>query len=297
MSDRRIVNVASVPQRSPFRYPGGKTWLVPQIRRWMRSLDSRAELFLEPFAGGGIVSLTVIFEGFAEHAIIVELDPDVSAVWKAITGKNHRNLSDRICRFEVTRENVQRELSKTSRQINDVAFRTILKNRMFHGGILAPGASLMKHGENGKGLRSRWYPKTLANRINAIGRIREKFTVVEGDGITQIRKYYRSRKAVFFIDPPYTADGKKAGKRLYRHNELDHNDLFDAVKTIQGDFLMTYDDVQGVRELARTRGFDTEAIIMKNTHHAKMTELLIGNNLGWTRLPEGGYIQQKFAFD
>ena len=263
----------------------------------MRSLDSRAELFLEPFAGGGIVSLTVIFEGFAEHAIIVELDPDVSAVWKAITGKNHRNLSDRICRFEVTRENVQRELSKTSRQINDVAFRTILKNRMFHGGILAPGASLMKHGENGKGLRSRWYPKTLANRINAIGRIREKFTVVEGDGITQIRKYYRSRKAVFFIDPPYTADGKKAGKRLYRHNELDHNDLFDAVKTIQGDFLMTYDDVQGVRELARTRGFDTEAIIMKNTHHAKMTELLIGNNLGWTRLPEGGYIQQKFAFD
>ncbi len=24
-----IVNVASVPQRSPFRYPGGKTWLVP----------------------------------------------------------------------------------------------------------------------------------------------------------------------------------------------------------------------------------------------------------------------------
>lgn len=28
----KIVNVASVPFRSPFRYPGGKTWLVPQIR-------------------------------------------------------------------------------------------------------------------------------------------------------------------------------------------------------------------------------------------------------------------------
>ena len=24
-----VVNVASVQQRSPFRYPGGKTWLVP----------------------------------------------------------------------------------------------------------------------------------------------------------------------------------------------------------------------------------------------------------------------------
>lgn len=29
------VNVASVPQRSPFRYPGGKTWLVPYVRDWL----------------------------------------------------------------------------------------------------------------------------------------------------------------------------------------------------------------------------------------------------------------------
>ena len=28
-----IVNVASVPQRSPFRYPGGKTWLIPIARK------------------------------------------------------------------------------------------------------------------------------------------------------------------------------------------------------------------------------------------------------------------------
>nr|VFK31293.1 MAG: DNA adenine methylase [Candidatus Kentron sp. MB] len=297
MNDRRIINVASVPHRSPFRYPGGKTWLVPRIRRWMRSLDFRAEPFLEPFAGGGIVSLTVAFEEFAEHIIIVELDPDVAAVWKTITGKNYQDLSDRICRFEVTIENVQRELAKTSTRVDDVAFRTILKNRVFHGGILAPGASLMKHGENGKGLLSRWYPKTLADRINAIGRIRKKFTVVEGDGIAQIRAHYRSRKAVFFIDPPYTADGKKAGKRLYRHNELDHGNLFDAVRTIQGDFLMTYDDAKGVRELAQTHGFDTETIAMKNTHHAKMTELLIGNNLGWSRVPECGHIQREFVFD
>jgi len=26
-----VINVASVPQRSPFRYPGGKTWLIPTI--------------------------------------------------------------------------------------------------------------------------------------------------------------------------------------------------------------------------------------------------------------------------
>ncbi len=35
--------------------------------------------------------------------------------------------------------------------------------------------------------------------------------------------------------------------------------------------------------LAAWHGFDTEAVAMKNTHHAKMTELLIGKNLDWMR--------------
>ena len=34
-------NVSSVPQRSPLRYPGGKTWLVPHIRAWLSGLDSK----------------------------------------------------------------------------------------------------------------------------------------------------------------------------------------------------------------------------------------------------------------
>ena len=33
MNTKSVINVASVPHRSPFRYPGGKTWLVPHVRR------------------------------------------------------------------------------------------------------------------------------------------------------------------------------------------------------------------------------------------------------------------------
>jgi DNA adenine methylase len=46
---------------------------------------------------------------------------------------------------------------------------------------------------------------------------------------------------------------------------------------------MTYDDADGVRYLASKYGFDIELVAMKNTHHAKMTELLIGRNLNWAR--------------
>src|SRR5437899_4142922 len=63
------VNVASVPQRSPFRYPGGKTWLVPYIRSWLGSKSPTFRVLIEPFAGGGIVSLTAGFEGLVERVV------------------------------------------------------------------------------------------------------------------------------------------------------------------------------------------------------------------------------------
>ena len=76
----RIVNVASVPMRSPFRYPGGKTWLVPWIRRWLRSKPCPVAELVEPFAGGAIVGLTAVFEELARKVTLVEVDYDVASV-------------------------------------------------------------------------------------------------------------------------------------------------------------------------------------------------------------------------
>ena len=64
---------------------------------------------------------------------------------------------------------------------------------------------------------------------------------------------------VSFIDPPYTAAGKRAGSRLYTHSELNHKELFRVASTLAGDFLMTYSDDRQVRELAQQ--VDFEAII------------------------------------
>ena len=70
---RRVVNVACVKQRSPFRYPGGKTWLVPDVTLWLSRRKRQAGHFVELFAGGGIVGLTVAAEGLADHVTMIEL--------------------------------------------------------------------------------------------------------------------------------------------------------------------------------------------------------------------------------
>lgn len=280
---RRIVNVASVKHRSPFRYPGGKTWLVPRIRAWLLSLPEPPAEFFEPFAGGAIVGLSVAAERLAQHVTLVELDEDVAAVWKVIIEGDAEWLAYRILNFDLTPANADRVLDEVAPTLQERAFQTILKNRIHHGGILAPGAGRIKTGENGRGINSRWYPETLCRRILKVARMRERLTFIQGDGLDILRDHALRTDVVHFIDPPYTAAGKRAGRRLYTHHELDHEALFSIAASLEGDFLMTYDHCEGVRALARQYHLDTEAVAMKNTHHARMTELLIGKNLDWIR--------------
>jgi DNA adenine methylase len=276
-----IVNVASVPQRSPFRYPGGKTWLVPKIRCWLASLPYRPTDFIEPFAGGGIVGLTVAFEQRAAQVTLVELDEDVASVWQAMIEGEAEWLARRILAFPFHEHQVNEVLGRTPTDQRERAFQTILRNRVNRGGILAPGSGRIKVGENGRGMASRWYPETLARRIRAIGEIRSRLRLVQGDGLAVMQAYADHPTVAFFIDPPYTASGKKAGSRLYRHSGLDHEALFSLTASVQGDFLMTYDRAQEVMNLAARHGLCYETVAMKNTHHAEMTELLIGRNLAW----------------
>ena len=279
----RPVNVSSIPQRSPFRYPGGKTWLVPFIRKWLSQYDSKNIEFFEPFAGGGIVGLTVAFEQLARYVTLIELDNDVIAVWQTIFSDDANWLADKILHFDLNDNTVEEELSTVPISTKEKAFQTILKNRVNHGGILAPGARRVKYGENGKGLLSRWYPQTLYNRIRDISKLHDRISCLHGDGLEFIKTYSMRKNNIFFIDPPYTAGGKKAGRRLYTHSQIDHDVLFSLAEQIQGDFLMTYDNTPEVYALAREHGFDTHIVLMKNTHHAEMTELLIGRDLEWAR--------------
>lgn len=279
--DPKPVNVASVPQRSPFRYPGGKTWFVPTFRKWVKQIHPEPRLLVEPFAGGGIISLTALFENAVDSVLMVELDEDIAAVWQAVVDGQSKWLARRILDFELTRETVVDELAKTSSSARERAFQTILKNRTFHGGILAEGAGLLKHGENGKGIHSRWYPATLAKRFENLDLVRDRIEFKCENGLDIIQKHASAVDTIFFIDPPYTAGGKKAGKRLYRYYELDHEKLFEICGSIKGDFLLTYDNADEVRVLARRHSFQMRLIPMTNTHHATMEELIIGKDLGW----------------
>lgn len=208
---------------------------------------------------------------------MVELDHEVAAVWEVIVNGDHNWLADRIYSFDLTPENANLILQKEDKTIKEQAFSTILKNRIFHGGIIAKGSGLIKNGENGKGIKSRWYPKTLRDRIKAVGYVKTKMNFITGNAFDELEKVKNNVNTYSFIDPPYTV----AGKRLYTHFEIDHDALFALTAQLKGKFMLTYDDTHEIRALAEKYNLDFRTIPMKTTHHIQKNEIIISDNFKW----------------
>ncbi len=265
-------NVASVPQRSPLRYPGGKTWLVPHIRKW---LADPIDVLIEPFAGGGIVALTAVMEELAKQALMVDLDRDISSFWRAAL-EHPAELIERIRAFTPSRADVERIILEAPQTVLDHGFRTLVLNRTRRGGVLAPGASLIRSGENNAGIGSRWYPDTLVRRLQGIAEYSDKLLFCESDGVRLLELLCGQPGAAFFVDPPYTADGgKQAGTRLYAHNTVDHARIFEALADGQANFMMTYDCSSEIMSLVQRHRFQGAIVEMESSHHLKIPELVI----------------------
>ena len=215
-------------------------------------------------------------EGLVKRCMMIELDRDVAAFWRTALHEGEE-LIRRVQTFVPTRSNVEALANTPPQNLAEHGFRTLVLNRTRRGGILAPGASLPKKGENGQGISSRWYPETLVKRLDAIGHYADRITFRETDGMQFLEEVacdLREDVAVF-VDPPYTAGGKRAGARLYAHSQIDHERLFAILAESGANFLMTYDCAPEIISLIRLHGFSAVRVLMKNTHHTHIPELVI----------------------
>jgi DNA adenine methylase len=276
--------------RSPFRYAGGKSWFVKTACQWLNYRTPRPKLLVEPFAGGANISLSAVHSQLVDKAAFAELDRDVAATWKTILNGRADWLASEIRSFRISRPRVEEQLRRKPASQHERAFLCLLRNRTARGGVIAEGAGLIRKGEDGRGLRSRWYPQTIADRIAAISALKGRLDFCREDGFNLIKKHQNEKGAVFFVDPPYT----KAARRLYRHWEIDHENLFRVLQQVAGDVLMTYDDTREVRQWAKTYGFQVKTISMRTTHHKTKRELMICKDFDWLKSPR---VESQKAFD
>lgn len=254
---------------------------MPYFLKWAHSfcLDGkRPDYIIEPFCGGGSVSLAALFYEYVDKALISEIDKGMFNFWLSVANGYSGWLANKVIDFEPTPESVGSLLSTKATTSVDKAFQILVKNRTHFGGILTNESRMMLHGSNGEGVLSRWYPITLSNRLIDIGRIADRINISLMDGIEFIQKYSRLEGAIFFIDPPYTAGAKNPGRRLYNHWRINHERLFEACADVHGQFLMTYADTEQVRWLAKLYRFELTEVPMRTSRGIGVNELVISKN-------------------
>ena len=78
---------------SPLRYPGGKGKLKTVMKHMLECSGKQGGTFIEPFAGGAAVSLSLLLEGTVSHIVLNDKDKAIFAFWSSILEERY---------FEVT---------------------------------------------------------------------------------------------------------------------------------------------------------------------------------------------------
>jgi DNA adenine methylase len=218
--------------KSPFRYPGSKAKLLPQI---LSRLPEELPAFCDVFVGGGSVTIAVAESRHDTVLIINEADSCVRSFWQEVVS-GPQDLIEKVLCFTPSVEAFYR-----LQEEKDSAFAGIALNRMAFAGILHASPI------GGRNQTSRW---TVGCRWNA-----QKLA----SDIMQLHVLLRGRTSVFgfdasfsrmwagfvYADPPYY----KQGKALYRKS-VNHEQLAGSLQDRrEGSWLLSYDDAPEIRRL------------------------------------------------
>jgi site-specific DNA-adenine methylase len=133
-NNQKVVNVSNVPQRSPFRYAGGKTWLIPKIRQWLHYHGGAGKELIEPFAGGGIVSLTAAYWKELRVAAADHIVKTTEKTIPTISQKHYMDLlnqDDIIPKIIGTQQEYDHFLAVAERLISKKHTRTVEETILF----------------------------------------------------------------------------------------------------------------------------------------------------------------------
>lgn len=225
---------------SPLRYPGGKLKLTPFIKSVLSENFLVGCDYIEPFAGGASVALSLLFDGYVKSITINDLDRSIYAFWHSAVHKN-KALCEKIEKTPISVREWKKQKEVQYRKRVDrltLGFSTFYLNRTNVSGVISGGIIGGKF-QNGKyKIDARFNKANLIDRIIRIGEYKNQITVSNEDAKVLLQRSFQDR--FVYIDPPYVQ-----AKNLYMSffEEKDHRDISRILLSRQANFkwLLSYD--------------------------------------------------------
>lgn len=236
---------------TPLRYPGGKARFAPFIAEVIRENDLCGGHYLEPYAGGAGVALSLLFDGHASHVHINDLDPAVNAFWMAVT-QHPEEILKLLNDTPVTMDQWHhwRAIMRgdVPSDIIDRGFSTLFMNRTNRSGILKGGVIGGKAQAGEYKLDARFNKEALSSRIKRIAEHASNIAVYCEDAklLLQRCEGFLPPKSLIYLDPPYYVKGKGLYRNFYDH--ADHDDISKILESgsFNRKWVVSYDNAKEI---------------------------------------------------
>lgn len=238
---------------SPLRYPGGKGKVSKYFKKVFIENNLCDGTYVEPYAGGASVALSLLFSEFASKIIINDKDRSIYAFWNSVL-KDPEALCKKIkdCKIDVSNWEKQRFIQKTKNEhdLLTLGFSTFFLNRVNRSGIIMAG---IIGGRNQTGtwkMDARFNKVDLIKRIERIVSYSDRIKMYNMDAIGLIKKVEPKLKArsFFYLDPPYFEKGSVLYMNHYQMS--DHENISNFISQLKNKkWIISYDSVDEIKNL------------------------------------------------
>lgn len=207
---------------TPLRYPGGKGKLTDFIKLLFEQNDLLDGHYVEPYAGGAGIALTLLLDGYASCIHLNDLNPAVYAFWFCVLSETEQ-LCAKINDAKLDMEEWRRQKSilsnAHSHSMLELGFAVFYLNRTNRSGILLGGVIGGKNQDGPWKLDARFNKVDLISRIQKIALFRTRVRLYNLDSIVLLSSLVPKLpiKSLVYLDPPYYVKGKGLYENHYAH--------------------------------------------------------------------------------
>ena len=239
---------------SPLRYPGGKTKLAPFIKALFKENPSIMGChYIEPYAGGAGVALSLLLDGYASKITINDFDRSIYAFWHSVVKDSEafcKKINDTYIDIDTWKLQKEIQNNKAKADLFTLGFSTFYLNRTNVSGVIKGGLIGGYHQSGEYKINARFNKTALIEKIRAIAEHKDKITVTKKDALAVIRT--APKDSFVYFDPPYVE--KANGLYMNFYTTKDHEKI--AKKIIENAvgfrWLLSYDSNDLIKELYKS---------------------------------------------
>jgi DNA adenine methylase len=235
---------------SPLRYPGGKWRLAPFFECLVVANGLSGGEYVEPYAGGASLALSLLIKGTVSRIHLNDLDPALYSFWWSVL-----NRPDEFVRLlrrtpvNIVEWQRQRRIYSTGAAATRLAlgFACFYLNRTNHSGIMNGGVIGGKLQRGPWRIDARFNKVELERRITIITRLQDRIRIYHQDALAFLAGHPFGRKSLVYLDPPYFRPGKALYLNAYTPS--DHEQVHSRIEKCSLRWIVSYDDVPPIRRL------------------------------------------------